>query len=234
LDAARGNPTVYKEKADWIENLENSCDFHDVQRFLAPHAYLETYFHGRKTGIKRRLDYFLVSHRTLEQTTGVIAIPLSGSDHRLLVLTPEIGAEQIQGRGLWKHNNAFLKEDEYCKLMEDTFIEAKRTRCNGNPAQTWNWIKQRAKEESVNFSKKRSKEKRVDRARLEYDYAKELKKPKPDISEYRAKHQKHFQKEDDVIRFRANLEEAEHDKRITPFFFKKIHVKPTRKQRDMY
>jgi exonuclease III len=134
LDAAGGNPTVYKEQADWIENLENGCDFHDTQRFLAPHAYLETYFHGRKTGIKRRLDYFLVSHRTLEQTTGVIAIPSSGSDHRLLVLTHEIGAEKIQGRGLWKHNNALLKEGEYCKLMENTFIEAKRTRCSDDPA----------------------------------------------------------------------------------------------------
>jgi uncharacterized membrane-anchored protein YhcB (DUF1043 family) len=54
---------------------------------------------------------------------------------------------------------------------------------------------------SVNFSKKRSKEKREDRARLEHDYAKELKKPKPDITEYRSMLQKHFQEEDDVIRF---------------------------------
>jgi hypothetical protein len=64
LDAAGGNPTVFKEQADWIKNLENGCDFHDAQRFLAPHAYLETYFHGQKTGIKRKLDYFFVSHCT--------------------------------------------------------------------------------------------------------------------------------------------------------------------------
>jgi hypothetical protein len=94
---------------------------------------------------------------------------LSSSDHRLLVLTRKIGAEKTQGRGLWKHNNALLKEDEYCKLMEDTLIEAKRTRCSNDPAQTWDWMKQRVKEESVNFSKKRGKEKRDNRARLEYD-----------------------------------------------------------------
>jgi hypothetical protein len=34
-----------------------------------------------------------------------------------------MGAEKIQGRGLWKHNNALLKEDKYCKLMEDTCDE---------------------------------------------------------------------------------------------------------------
>jgi hypothetical protein len=74
----------------------------------------------------------------------------------------------------------------------------------------------------VDFSKKKSKEKREERTQLERDYAKELKEPKPDITECRAKLQKHFQEEDDVIRFQAKLDEAEHDERITQFFFKKI------------
>jgi hypothetical protein len=82
----------------------------------------------------------------------------------------------------------------------------------------------------VDFSKKKSKEKREERTQLERDYAKELKEPKPDITECRAKLQKHFQEEDDVIRFRAKLYEAEHDERTTPFFFKKNHVKPTGEQ----
>jgi hypothetical protein len=34
--------------------------------------------------------------------------------------------------------------------------------------------------------------------------------------------QKHFQEEDNVIRFQAILDKAEHVERITPFFFKKI------------
>jgi exonuclease III len=76
LDAAGGNPTVYKEQADWIKNLENGCDFHDAQRFLAPHAYLETYFHGLKTGIKIRLDYFLVSHRVVSLSVTIVNVSL--------------------------------------------------------------------------------------------------------------------------------------------------------------
>jgi hypothetical protein len=54
------------------------------------------------------------------------------------------------------------------------------------------------------------------------------------LTEYRARLQKHFQEEDDVIRLRANLEKAEHEERITPFFFKKNHVKPTGEQRHMH
>jgi exonuclease III len=97
LDAADGNPTVRQEQADWIEHLENGCDFHDAQRFLAPHDYLETYFQGHQTGIKRRLDYFLVSHQALEQAITEKAIPSADSDHQLLVLTRALGEEKIQG-----------------------------------------------------------------------------------------------------------------------------------------
>jgi hypothetical protein len=161
LHASGGNPTVYKEQADWIKQLENGCDFHDAQRFLAPYDYLKIYFYGHKTGIKRRLDYFLVSHRALEQMIGVKAIPSAGLYHRLLVLTRAIGAEKIQGRGLWKHNiYALLKEEEYCKLMEETIIEARKTRCSDDLAQTWDWIKHRMQDVLVEFSKKRSKEKK--------------------------------------------------------------------------
>jgi hypothetical protein len=157
------------------------------------------YFHGHKTGIKRRLEYFLVSHRALEQTIGVKAIPSAGSDHCLLVLTRAFGAEKIQGRGLWIHNNDLLKEDKYCKLMEETIIEARKTRCSDDPAQTWDWIKHRMQDVLVDFSKKRSKEKREERTCLERNNANELKKTQPDITECRAKLQKHFQVEDDVI-----------------------------------
>jgi hypothetical protein len=131
-----GHPTVHKEQVDWIEYLENGCNFDEAQRFLAPHNYLETYFHGHQTGIRRRMDYFLVLHRALEQTIAVKTIPLAGSYHRLLVLTQALGEEKIQGQGLWKHYNALLKEDEYCTLIEEAIIEAKKTRCSEDPAQT--------------------------------------------------------------------------------------------------
>jgi exonuclease III len=98
LDAAGGNSTVHQEQADWIKNMENGCNFHDAQRFLSPHNYLETYFHSPKTGIKRRLDYFLVSHHALECTITVKAISSAGSDHRLLVLTRALGEEKIRPR----------------------------------------------------------------------------------------------------------------------------------------
>jgi hypothetical protein len=113
LDAKGGAPAVHPEQAGWLNDLENNCDFHDVQRFAQQSTYLESYYHGSVTGIKRRLDYFLASHATLERMISVDAIPSANSDHRLLKLVISVGNEKIQGPGLWKHNNALLKGDEY-------------------------------------------------------------------------------------------------------------------------
>jgi hypothetical protein len=60
-----------------------------------------------------------------------------------------------------------LNEDEYCKLKEETIIEARKTRCSDDPAQTWDWIKHRMQDVSVDLSKKSSKEKREERTQLE-------------------------------------------------------------------
>jgi hypothetical protein len=44
--------------------------------------------------------------------------------------------------------------------MEETIIKARKTRCSDDPAQTWDWIKHRMQDVLVDFSKKRSKEKK--------------------------------------------------------------------------
>jgi hypothetical protein len=43
--------------------------------------------------------------------------------------------------------------------MEDTIIEARKTRCRDNPAQTWDWIKHRMQDVLVDFSKRETKKK---------------------------------------------------------------------------
>jgi hypothetical protein len=106
--------------------------------------------------------------------------------------------------------------------LAEAIVEAKKTKCSDDPAQTWDWIKHKIRETSVNYSKRRSKRRKEERILLDLEYAKTLKEPKPDITKCRARLQKFFQEEDDVIRFRARLEEAEHNEPISPFFFRKI------------
>ncbi len=221
LDAEGGSPTVHPEQADWMDNLENNCDFHDVQRFTMPATYLETYYHGAVTGVKRRLDYFLASHDTLERVISVEAIPSANSDHRLMKIVISLGSEKIQGPGLWKHNNALLKDDDYEVAIIQTIAEAKSSCHTDDPRFLWEWTKHKVRDRAIQFSKTRSKERRAERLQLEQDYVQKLRES-ADITEVRNSLHNHFRAEDDIIRFRARLDVAEKDERISPFFFRKI------------
>jgi hypothetical protein len=99
-DAKGGNPKVYSEQAGWLQDLENNCDFHDVQPFMSQSSYLETFYHWAVSGWKRRLDYFLVNHDTLERVISCGAIPSANSDHRLLKMEISLGEKKVQGPGL--------------------------------------------------------------------------------------------------------------------------------------
>jgi hypothetical protein len=140
-DARGGKPTVNPEQAEWITDLENFSNFHDCQHFQFPATYLETYYHGKVTGWRRRLDYILASHKSLEKAGTIKCIPSSGSDHKLLIIKISLGNEKIQGRGMWKVNNTLLKDDEYCTLVENTIPNAKSSAEGQNPRATWEWTK---------------------------------------------------------------------------------------------
>jgi hypothetical protein len=132
-----------------------------------------------------------------------------------------LGEKKVQGPGLWKHNNALLKEDEYETLIIKAIEEAKKS-CHTTDARVeWEWIKHKVWDCAIQFSKKRSKERREDRVLLEQLYAQKLRENNGDIAQIRERLHKHFQAEDDIIQFRARLDEAEHDERISPFFFGK-------------
>jgi hypothetical protein len=119
-------------------------------------------------------------------------------------------------------NRSMLKDDEYCTLIINTIEAAQETSHTKDPRVLWEFIKFRIREVDRQFCKKRAAERREDRAKLEAEYAYLLKSGNPDIIEVKAKLQKHYQNEDDIIIFRAAVEEAEGDEKISPFFFRKI------------
>jgi hypothetical protein len=74
--------------------------------------------------------------------------------------------------------------------------------------------------ESIKFSKRRAREKREDRKKLEEKYVELLRSNTlADMTEVKAALQKHYEEEDDIIRFRANINEAEFDEKYHHSFF---------------
>jgi exonuclease III len=103
LDAKNGGD-VFQRQTDWFCTMESSTDLHDVQRYLHPNEYLESWSHGKKNSLKRfrRLDYILATRATMSRVTKIEVIPTL-SDHRMLAMHLTKQQERVGGRGYWQH-----------------------------------------------------------------------------------------------------------------------------------
>ena len=220
LDADGGNPTIYKEQADWLTHFEDNCGMMDAFRFLRPE---ERMFSWSRTGCFRRLDYVLCSKQLLERTRETLIVPVPSSDHRLLGIKLILGKDPIGGPGLWRHNDAMLKDTEYKKVIEDCIEEVKKQPFKDKTAQ-WEFCKYKIRDTALHFGKARARAQRNEKLRLEEMYAKALNDDDDETSIDELKQQLHkiYEEEDDVIRFRTGLDVIEKGEKITPFFFRTI------------
>jgi exonuclease III len=188
LDAKNGGE-VYKRQSIWFNKQEATADLHDVQRYLHPNEYLESWSHGRKNSLKRfrRLDYILASRSMMGRVSEVTVTPTL-SDHRMLTVNIANKAEKIGGPGYWQHPDFRLKEQHYKDQIEFAIEEGMKTKSDLTDKRAyWDWLKFCSRAASIRICKKASKERREERQCLEDLYAIQLKKmqrtpltPQPD------------------------------------------------------
>jgi exonuclease III len=220
LDARGGMPRVFKSQSDWFTEMEN-IGFLDMHRFVKPIDQLETWQHGiRNSGkIFRRLDYFIADQWLTEKIISIKVLPTI-SDHRLLILGIDSGVEK-NGPGMWKHHDGCLKDDEYCKQVEDAIEDALMVDSD-DPRFKWEFLKYKIRETAIKFGKARSKLKKLERTKLEKLYAVQLTNSSPDAQDTALRLRKYYEEDDESLRFRAHVEEAEAGEKVTPYFFAKI------------
>ena len=225
LDARGGTPRLHEPQCNWFNYLEANVGFQDVARFLKPDDQLITWAPTGKNirGIFRRLDYIITDTPTMEQVTDSEVIATARSDHRILVTHFNLGNQRITGRGIWRHNDTTLAEEDYCTLIEQT-IEHEMKETLSNARSRFDWIKHKIREASMRYGKQRAKEKKLERAKLEQRYAEAISNGNngEEMSEAKMLLEKHFQEEDDVIRFRSQIDEVEGGEKISSYFFRKI------------
>ena len=222
LDADGGNPTVYKEQADWLAHFEDNCGMYDAFRFLRPDERMYTW---SRTQCFRRLDYILCSRKLLECAKETAIIPVPSSDHRLLAISFELGRDTVSGPGMWRHNDSLLSDNEYMKVITDCINEVKSQQGQfKDRTSQWEYCKFRVRETAIKFGKARAKEHRKEKARLTEIYLKALEKDddQEEITQLRKQLHKVYEEEDEVIRFRTGLNEIEKGEKVTPFFFRTI------------
>ena len=225
IDAKGGNPTIHEPQANWLNYMETNVGFQDVTRFLYPNDQVFTWAPTgkNKRSIFRRLDYMIADTPTMEKITHNEVIATARSDHRIVVTHINLGKERVSGRGLWRHNDTLLNEDEYIKLIEDV-IEAEKKETLSNARFRWEWIKHKIRETSMTFGKARAKRRREEKNRLEKKYADAIKDGDngPEALEAKMQLEKFFQEEDDSIRFRSQIDEVEGGEKISAYFFRTI------------
>jgi exonuclease III len=220
LDSKNGG-TAFSRQQDWFNQLEASGNFFDVHRFHNPGDNITTWSHGKKNSLKRfrRLDYFLAPRSVLERTKKVKIIPTL-SDHRLLVMSIEKKRERLKATSLWRNNDRLLANDDYCNTMENTITKALTE--HDDAVVAWSWAQCRIREEAMKFGKTAAAARRAERDQLERTYLVQLQEAHPDTPATALRLQKFYHDEDAAIRFRAKVDEAESNEKISPYFFARI------------
>ena len=110
--------------------------------------------------------------------------------------------------------------NEYNKTITDCITDVKRQAFSTKTAQ-WEYCKFKIRETAIEFGKKRARDKKQEKKRIEGAYSRALENDndQDEITELRRHLHKIYEEEDDVIRFRAGLENIEKGEKITPFFF---------------
>lgn len=134
---------------DRIQALSDTLFLTDVWRHLHPTT---KQFSFRRSGYASRLDYWLASDHLMNPDTNSTIQPTPLSDHAIITL--RIGPKPYpRGPGLWKFNNALLKEPDYTELINNTIQEIQDAEALENPNSRWEWMKFKIKENTIQFSK---------------------------------------------------------------------------------
>lgn len=134
----------------------------DAWREMHPSQRRYTW-HGR-INFASRIDFILISSCLLSRIVKTDIIATTISDHSALFLEIDL-VDEKRGKGFWKFNESFLKNNEFCELIEKSIDEVlvKNVSENLDPLMNWEMIKNQVIGESIRFSviKARDKNRRI-------------------------------------------------------------------------
>ena len=153
LDRSRATSKV-DSSAKRPKEAVNAFQLKDIWRHQNPDKEEFTFY--SKVGTGSRLDRFYVTRNI---TTNVKQNNFAHSDHSKITMKIDL-SEIERGPGIWKINNAYLKDKEYVQQITHVWYQHQFNRDkNDNVNGWWEESKKLIKETSIKFSKKKNKEK---------------------------------------------------------------------------
>lgn len=155
LDRAGGVPIKSSPKRNkilqYLQDIMSYCEMKDIWREKNPH--LRRYTWRRKTPlVKSRLDYWLTSEQDCMKEVDII--PFQHTDHSAIILKVESVHSRGRGRGLWRLNTSFLKEEPFLKNMIEMKMKwSQEFEDVTDPRVKWELIKYRIRQASMEYGK---------------------------------------------------------------------------------
>ena len=150
-----GNCTTHSKSVQVVKAYMNKENLIDVWLTNNPNATDMTWRKLKPSPILERLDLILMSATLVPKVKVVGIAPVYLSDHSIpwVVLAPHTTKHV---RGFWRLNNSLLADNDYVSAMRTTLIKAKQEVLL--KVKKWEWVKYKARKESIEFSKRKKRD----------------------------------------------------------------------------
>ena len=163
-DKKGGLPQTNFNARDYVLQTMHHFDLRDIWRDRNPNTSLFTWHSNIDLSIYCRLDFFLISSYLNSSVVDANILPLFGSDHSCVTVSLLIGTKR--GPGIWKLNTSLLSDNNYVTLINNTISHTITDNSNLDPASLWELCKFNIKSDSIDYSKKLAKSRRLQETAL--------------------------------------------------------------------
>ena len=189
---------------------------------------------------RKRLDRFLVSNTIRNRLIEYNIEPNTFSDHDAITLKLDLGTRKKWGKGTWKLNNNYLKNNIFAEIIEETTaIEIERKDQYKNQLEWWDNLKLKIKRITIQYGINKTKQLHKKEKLLKHeirtcqgniDNNKNTNTNQDLLMELKEKLSAIENHKSEGARVRAKIEEIEDGEKSTRFFFSREHNRGEKKQ----
>lgn len=157
-----------------LTNLKRINNLTDIWRYLNPTKNQFTWRRKSHTD-KSRIDFWLLDKNSipLVHASDIRPAIIQSTDH--MAISIKLKTPSKRGQGFWKLNNSILSEHEYCTKVKNIIDECSHLHIDSKQI-IWEVLKWEVKQMSIEYSKKKSRERQTSLHLLETELNNLLKK----------------------------------------------------------
>ena len=157
-DKKGGLAKTHKKSLEVLNKFSEDLDLVDVWRVQNPESQRFTW-RQRNREIHCRLDFFLVNKSILCSAINTDIVPGYKTDNSMITLQISLH-NNTRGRGFWKLNSSFLKDEEYVIQIREIIAQTKDEYAQYDtvtPGLLSEMIKMKTREALINYGKTKKK-----------------------------------------------------------------------------